>query len=171
MISKKLEKAVNEQINKELFSEYLYLSMAAFFEAQDLDGFANWFHVQTQEEHFHAMKFYKYVIDRGGEIELGALDKPEKDFVSPLKAFEAALKHEQFITKSISDLMDLAIKENDHSLKSFLQWYVDEQVEEEANAEKLIAKLKLIGNDGNGLLNLDKELMTRVFVPPATAAE
>jgi ferritin len=171
MISKKLEKAINEQINKEMFSEYLYLSVAAYFDAQNFDGFANWFHVQTQEEHFHAMKFYRYVIERGGEVELGALAKPEKDFVSPLKAFEAGLAHEQFITKSIGELMDLAIKENDHSLKSFLQWYVDEQVEEEANAEKLIAKLKLIGNDGNGLLNLDKELMARVFVPPAAAAE
>jgi ferritin len=171
MIGKKLEKAINEQINKEFFSEYLYLSMAAYFEAQNLDGFGNWFHVQTQEEHFHAMKLYAYLIDRGGEVELGALAKPEKDFGSPLQAFEAALKHEQFITKSIGEVMDLAIKENDHSLKSFLQWYVDEQVEEEANAEKLIAKLKLIGDDGNGLLNQDTELAARVFVPPAAAAE
>lgn len=170
MISKKLEKAINDQINKELFSEYLYLSIAAYFQAQNLDGFANWFHVQTQEERFHAMKFYTYLLDRGGEIELDKLDKPEKDFKNPTFAFEASLKHEQFITKSINDLMDLAIAENDHSFKSFLQWYVDEQVEEEANAEKLIAKLKLINNDGNGILSLDKELATRVFTPPATGA-
>lgn len=171
MISKKLEKAINEQINKEMFSEYLYLSVAAYFESQNLDGFANWFHVQTQEEHFHAMKFFRYLLDRGGEIELDKIEKPEKDFKNPLYAFQEGLKHEQFITKSIGELMDLAIQENDHSLKSFLQWYVDEQVEEEANAEKLIAKLKLINNDGNGLLSLDKELLTRVFVPPAAAAE
>jgi len=167
MISKKLEKAINEQINKELFSEYLYLSIAAYFQAQNLDGFANWFHVQTQEERFHAMKFFNYLLDRGGEVELGALEKPEKDFKNPLYAYEAALAHEQFITKSINELMDLAIAENDHSFKSFLQWFVDEQVEEEANAEKLIAQLKLINNDGNGLLNLDRELALRVFTPPA----
>jgi ferritin len=170
MISKKLETAINDQINKETFSAYLYLSMAAYFEAQNLDGIANWFYVQTQEEDFHSKKFFQYLLDRGGEIELKAVEKPEKDFKAPLNAFEAALKHEQFITSSINGLMDLAIKENDHSMRSFLQWYVDEQVEEEKNAEMIIAKLKLIGNDGNGLLNLDKELALRVFVPPVAGA-
>lgn len=169
MISKSLNKAINEQINKELFSEYLYLSMSAWFSAQNLDGFANWMSVQAQEEHFHAMKFYNYVLERGGTIELMAIDKPAKEFKSAMNAFKETLTHEQFITKSINELMDLAIKEKDHALRSFLQWYVDEQVEEESNADKLLNQLKMIGDNVHSIFMLDRELATRVYTPPVAA--
>jgi ferritin len=170
MISKTLEKAINKQINKELYSEYLYISMQAWFASKNLDGFANWMAVQGQEEHFHAMKFYNYLIERGGKVELLAIDKPEKEFTKPLKAFQMTLEHEQFITKSINELMDLAIKESDHASKSFLQWYVDEQVEEESNADKILHKLEMINDNAQGLFMLDAELALRVFVPPVTPA-
>lgn len=170
MISKKLEKAINEQINKELYSEYLYISMQAWFADQNLDGFANWMNVQGQEERFHAMKFYNYLIERGGQVELLAIEKPPKEFTKPLNAFKMALEHEKFITKSINDLMDVAIKENDHASKSFLQWYVDEQVEEEANADRIVHKLDMIKDNAQGLFMLDSELGLRVFVPPVTTA-
>ncbi|MBW6514548.1 MAG: ferritin [Candidatus Syntrophosphaera sp.] len=169
MISKKLEKAINEQINKELFSEYLYTSMQAWFAGQNMDGMANWMLAQSQEEHFHAMKFFNYLIERGGKVKLLAIDKPETEFGTPLKAFASALEHEQIITKSINELMDLAIKENDHASRSFLQWYVDEQVEEESNVDNVVQKLKMIGNDMNGIFMLDRELGTRVYTPAPTA--
>ena len=170
MISKTLEKAINQQINKELYSEYLYVSMQAWFADQNLDGFANWMQVQGQEEHFHAMKFFNYLIERGGSVELLAIAKPPKTFTKPLKAFQMALEHEQFISKSINELMDLAIKESDHAAKSFLQWYVDEQVEEEANADRIVHKLELIKDNPQGLYMLDNELAQRVYTPPATTA-
>lgn len=170
MISKKLEKAINEQINKELYSEYLYISMQAWFADQNLDGFANWMNVQGQEERFHAMKFYNYIIERGGQVELLAIEKPPKSFTKPLNAFKMALEHEKFITKSVNDLMDVAIKENDHASKSFLQWYVDEQVEEEANADRIVHKLEMIKDNAQGLFMLDNELAQRVFVPPVATA-
>ncbi|MDZ4121163.1 MAG: ferritin [Candidatus Cloacimonadaceae bacterium] len=167
MISKKLEKAINAQINRELFSEYLYLSMSAWFAQASLDGYANWMAIQAQEEHYHAMKFFNYVIERGGKVILDKIDKPENDFKNPTKAFEMTLKHEQFITKNINDLMDVAISENDHAAKSFLQWYVDEQVEEEATADKLLSQLKMIGDRIEAVLMLDRELAQRVYTPPA----
>ena len=170
MISKTLEKAINQQINKELYSEYLYVSVQAWFADQNLDGFANWMQVQGQEEHFHAMKFFNYLIERGGSVELLAIAKPPKTFTKPLKAFQMALEHEQFITKSINELMDLAIKEKDHASRSFLQWYVDEQVEEEASVDKVIQKLKMVGDNSQGLFMIDNELGTRVYTPPATEA-
>ena len=170
MISKTLNTAINQQINKELYSEYLYVSMQAWFAHQNLDGFANWMQVQGQEEHFHAMKFFNYLIQRGGSVELLAIAKPPKTFTKPLKAFQMALEHEQFITKSINELMDLAIKESDHAAKSFLQWYVDEQVEEEANADRIVHKLELIKDNPQGLYMLDNELGQRVYTPPATTA-
>lgn len=168
MISKTQVKAINAQINRELFSEYLYLSMSAWFAKENLDGFANWMLVQAQEEHFHAMKFFNYVIERGGEVELLAIDKPDKEFKNPLSAFKAALEHEKFITKNINDLMDLAIKEKDHATRSFLQWYVDEQVEEESTADRIVNQLKMIGDQIQGIFMLDRELAQRVFTPPAT---
>lgn len=168
MISKKLQDAINSQINKELHSEYIYLSMAAHFHSNDLEGIANFFTVQTQEEHFHAMKFYNYLLERGGKIELKTIDGPPVDFKSHVDVFEQTLTHEQFITKSINELMDLAIKENDHSLASFLKWYVDEQVEEEATVSRLLGRLKLIDGNGQGLLMLDAELAQRTFTPPVS---
>ncbi len=169
MISKVLQNAINAQINRELFSEYLYLSMSAWFARENLDGFANWMSVQAQEEHFHAMKFFNYLIERGGQVILEQIDKPDSEFEYPLKAFEMTLEHEQFISKNINDLMDIAIQENDHAARSFLQWYVDEQVEEESTADKLLSQLKMIGDRIEGVLMLDRELAQRVYTPPVTA--
>ena len=168
MISKKMQDAINEQINRELFSEYLYISMQAWFAHQNLDGMANWMDAQSKEERFHAMKFYNYLIERGGKVVLKAIEKPATDFGNPLKAFSEALKHEQFISNSINELMDLAIKEKDHASRSFLQWYVDEQVEEESTVDKVIQKLKMVGDNSQGLFMIDNELASRVYTPPAT---
>jgi len=166
MISKKLQNAINKQINKELYSEYLYLSMAAYLESIGLEGFANFFKVQVQEERFHAMKFFDYVNERGGRVILEAIDRPQIEFKSPVEIFEIAYKHEQYVTKLINALMEVAIKENDHAAKSFLNWYIDEQVEEEASMDKILNQLKMIGGKGQGMLMLDKDLATRTFTPP-----
>jgi ferritin len=161
MISRKMEKAINEQINRELYSAYLYLAMSAYAENIGLRGFANWFRVQNTEETGHAMKFFDYIHEQSGRVELGAIDKPPVEFKSPQALFDQSLKHEQFITKSIGELVDLAIKENDHATNNFLQWYVKEQVEEEANAQEIVTKLKMIGASGSGLLYLDAKLAKR----------
>jgi len=165
MISKKLEKAINEQINKELYSEYLYMAMAAYLDANDLEGFANFFKVQGDEERFHAMKLYNHLNERGGRVILKEIEKPEHEFDSVVDIFEKAYKHEQYVTKLINELMDLAIKENDHAAKSLLDWFVDEQVEEEASMQSILNKLKMIGGEGNGMLMLDKEMAARTFTP------
>ncbi|HWQ80869.1 MAG TPA: ferritin [Ignavibacteria bacterium] len=166
MISKKLQDAINSQINKELYSAYFYLAMSAYCKTKDLDGFANFFYVQYQEETFHAMKFYNYLLDRGGDVVLTKIDTPPADFKSPLDVFEKTLEHEQFVTKSINDLLDLSIKENDHASASFLKWYVDEQVEEEATVSRLVNRMKLVGDNVGGLFIVDSELKARVFTPP-----
>jgi len=166
MISKKLQEAINEQINKELYSEYLYSAMRAWFASQTLNGFATWMDVQTREEHAHAMGFYTYLLDRGGKVVLKAIAKPPVDFKDPMNAFKMTLEHEHFITKSINELMDLAVKEKDHAMQSFLKWYVDEQVEEENNDETIIGKLNIIKGRPEGLLFLDNELGQRVYTPP-----
>lgn len=163
MLRKKIEKALNQQINKEMYSAYLYMAMSAFSDFKGLKGFSNWFYVQYQEEMEHAMRIYQYIQGQGGQVELMAVEKPAKDFGSPMDMFEATLKHEQFITKSINDLMDLAITEKDHATQIMLQWFVSEQIEEESNDNEIIAKLKLIGKDGNGLFMVDKDLGARVF--------
>ena len=165
MISEKMEKAFNDQINKELYSEYLYLSMQAYFERLNLKGFVNWFTVQVQEEHAHAMGMYDYVHERGGKVELEAIEKPETDWETPLACFEQVLAHEEFVTSRINALMDVAEEVKDRAL-SFLDWYLKEQVEEEASVGGVLATLKLIGNDPNALLLLDKDLATRTFVAP-----
>jgi ferritin len=170
MISKKLQDAFNAQINKELASEYIYLSMAAYCYEQELDGFANFFMVQTQEEHFHAMKMFNFLTERGGRVLLKPIAGPDTEFSSISDVFKKTLAHEQFITKSINELMDLSLKENDHAASSFLKWFVDEQVEEEANVTKILSKLKIIKGEGQGMLMLDSELAARVFTPPAAGA-
>ncbi len=169
MLSKKIEVALNEQLNKELYSAYLYMSMSAYSTHIGLKGFANWFMVQYQEEMMHAMKFYNYINDQAGQVKLIAIDAPPTEFESPLDMFEKTLKHEQFVTKRINDLVDLAIKEKDHATNIFLQWFITEQIEEEANDNDVIAKLKLVGKKGDALLMLDKELSARVFTPPTTS--
>ena len=166
MIDKEMEKALNEQINNEIFSAYLYLSMSAHSTYLGLKGFANWFMVQYYEEMEHAMKFYDYINARGGKVKLLALKQPESEFDSPMDMFQKTLAHEQFITKCINDLVDLAIEKKDHATQILLQWFVTEQIEEEGNDNEIIAKLKLIGENGNGLLMLDKELGARIYTPP-----
>lgn len=167
MISEKMTKALNEQINKEMYSAFLYMDMSAHCTYVGLNGFANWFMVQYHEEMSHAMKIYDYVNDQGEKIVLDAIEKPPGTFGTPLEMFEATLKHEQFITKSIHGLVDLANKEKDYATQIFLQWFVTEQIEEEANDNEMIAKLKLVGKDGNGLFMIDKELESRAFNPTA----
>ena len=171
MLGKKIEKALNQQINKEMYSAYLYMAMSSFSDFKGLKGFSNWFYVQYQEEMEHAMRIYQYIQGQGGQVELMAVEKPAKDFGSPMDMFEATLKHEQFITKSINDLMDLAITEKDHATQIMLQWFVSEQIEEESNDNEIIDKLKLIGKDGNGLFMVDKDLGTRVFTSELVTEE
>ena len=166
MLSAKLQKELNGQMNNEFYAEYEYLSMAAYFHAMNLDGFANYFHVQSQEEHFHAMKIFHFILNKGGKAELQQIAKPDVAFKSPLAVFEKALSQEKKVTKSINDLMDEAIKENDHAVNSFLRWYVDEQVEEEASAGKALAKIQIIKGQGEGLLILDQEFAQRTFSAP-----
>ena len=166
MISTKMEQAFNDQINKELYSEYLYLAMKTCFVQMNLQGFVNWFDVQVQEEHAHAMGMYNYVHERGGQVELLAIDKPVVEGKTPLEIFEQTLKHEEFVTSRINALMDVAEEVKDRAALSFLDWYLKEQVEEESNVGGLLATLKLIGDDKKALLMLDKDLQARVFNPP-----
>ena len=171
MANDKMIKALNDQINKEMFSSYLYLSMSAYFSGINLSGFANWMYVQSQEETFHAMKIYRYIIERGGKVELGAIEKPQIDWTSPLDAFGAAYEHEQFISDSINKLVDLAMEIRDHATNNFLQWFVKEQVEEEAAADEIVQQLKMMKQHGGNLMMFDRELGSRVFTPPVEAGE
>lgn len=163
MISGKMTTSLNGQINKELYSAYLYLSMSAYSDSIGLKGFANWFYVQYQEETEHAMRIYQYLQEQGESVKLQAIEQPPVEFETALQMFEATLEHEKFITKSINELVDLAIQEKDHATHIFLQWFVTEQVEEEANDNEIIDKLKLIGDQANALFMLDKDLASRAF--------
>ena len=158
MINKNIEGAVNRQINAELYSEYLYLSIASYFESVNLRGFAKWMEAQAVEEQNHAMKFYSYINERGGRVIFDSIAKPPSKWDSPLAVFEETYKHEQKVTAMINDLTDLARAEKDNATEILLQWYVNEQVEEEASASEILEKLKIIGSSGNGLIMLDREL-------------
>lgn len=166
MLNEKMEKEFNEQINKELFSAYLYLDMKSRFSEMNLQGFVNWMDVQVQEEKAHAMGMYDYVLERGGRVELLAIDKPEVEGKTPLEIFEQVLKHEEFVTSRINHLMDVADEVRDRATLSFLDWYLKEQVEEESNVGGVLATLRLIGEDKKALLMLDKDLAARTFVAP-----
>ncbi len=161
MISKKMEEAINKQINEELYSAYLYLSMAAYFAEQNLMGFHHWLFVQYHEELGHAEKFYRYLIERGGQVKLQAIKEPERSWKNPREAFEAVLNHERHITGRINELVDLAESEKDRATFAMLQWFVNEQVEEEANAQEIVAKLEMVGDHKQGLLMIDRELAQR----------
>jgi ferritin len=161
MFSSKVEKAINEQIKNELYSAYLYLSMAAYFDSINLPGFAHWMRVQFAEEQDHAKKFYHFVYERGGRVVLQALDQPPSEWASPLAVFEETLKHEQKVTALIDDLYALAVQENDYASQVFLQWFISEQVEEEANATQIIETLKMVGEKGQALIMLDHQLARR----------
>jgi len=161
MLSKEMEKEINLQINKELYSAYLYMAMAADLEAKNFNGFANFFKAQAQEEVEHAMKFYGYMNERGNRVVLDAIEKPQVEFKDVEQIFELAYKHEQYVTSRIHTLVDLAIKENDHASKTFLDWFVTEQVEEEASMDNFLHKIKMVGSAGHGLLMLDGQAGTR----------
>ena len=164
MLSKKMQDAINKQINEEIFSAYLYLSMSSHFKSVNLQGFANWMYVQYQEEMTHAMKFLNYINERNGKVVLKAIKEPQHSWTSPTTAIADALKHEEYITSTIYNLVTLTDKEKDYATKSMLQWYIDEQVEEEANAQKILDDLKLLGPSKDGLMILDRELGQRTFV-------
>jgi len=161
MLSEAMEKALNAQFNAELYSGYLYLSMAAYFEDVDFSGFAAWMRIQADEELEHGMKFYDYIITRGGRVSIEAIDKPETEWESPLAAFEQALAHEEMVSGLINDLVDLAIEEKDHATNNFLQWFVEEQVEEEENANDNVTKLKLAGDSKPLLFKINEDLGSR----------
>ena len=169
MISKKMESAINEQINKELYSAYYYLSMAAYLENESLDGMASFMKAQAHEEVGHAMKFYAYVNEQGGRVILETIEKPQETFDNPQQIFDLSLKHEKFVTSRIHSLVDLALEEKDHATKAFLDWFVTEQVEEEATMDSIVNKFKLLGGSGQGLLMLDAQLGQR-SAPVATAS-
>ena len=165
MLSKNLENALNEQINAEMYSSYMYLSMAAYIESLGLKGFANWMRVQVQEENAHAMKLYNFVIERGAAVKLKAIDAPPSKWKDILSLFEEVLKHEKKVTSLINNLVDISIKANDHATTNMLQWFINEQVEEEAGVNEILDQLKLIDGKGAGLFMMDKELKLRVFIP------
>ncbi len=166
MPTKRMEEAINDQINFEIFSANIYLSMVSYFESQGLPGFANWMRAQYKEEIFHAMKMFDYVLEAGGRATLTAIDAPPQDWDSPLAAFENALAHEKIVTGRINNLMEVAQEEKDHACQIFLQWFVSEQMEEEATVSDIVNKLKLV-SDGGALFMLDRDLATRVFTEPA----
>jgi ferritin len=169
MLSDDMLQRLNAQFNAEFYSAYLYLSMETYFKSLDLDGFANWMRVQFQEEQMHAFKFFDFVNSRGRRVALASIDGPPKDWDSPEHAFADVYAHEQKVTAMINALATAAAAESDHATGAFLQWFVNEQVEEEETANRILRNLKLIGSDGAGLLVLDRELALRVFVPPPTA--
>jgi len=162
MISQKIQKALNQQLNEEFYSSYFYLSMSAYFESKDLQGFAQWFRLQADEEYAHAMKIFDYVYQIGGEVKLTKIDGPKTNWDTFLEVFQDTFEHEQKVTKSINDLLELSYAEKDHATVNFLQWFVSEQVEEEATAMQNVKKMEMIGEDKAGLFMLDKELGGRV---------
>jgi len=166
MLDKEMAQALNGQINKEMYSAYLYMSMSAYSNQIGLKGFANWFMVQYHEEMFHAMKLYEYVQRQGEDVTLEAIQAPPAEFSSQLDMFTQTLTHERYITSSINELMELATLKKDHATKIFLEWYVTEQVEEEENDNDIIAQLKLIGDNVHALLMLDRELAVRATTIP-----
>lgn len=170
MLTEKMNDALNEQVKWELYSSYLYLSMSAWCAEKGLEGFAQWMRAQAQEELFHATKFYDYILERGGHVVLHAIDSPPSEWENVLAVFEDTLSHEREVTRRINELVDVALEVRDHATNIFLQWFVSEQVEEEANVGTALDKLRLIGGKGEGLFMMDKELGARVFTPPTTGA-
>jgi len=169
MIDERMRTEINRQINAELYSAYLYLSMATYFEDQGLPGFANWMYVQNEEETFHGMKFLHYLVERGGRVDLLAIDEPPREWASPLAVFEHVYEHEQHVTSLINNLVNVAEEIKDRATFNELQWFIAEQVEEEANAEALVNKLRLTKDAPAALFMIDNELATRVFTPPAAS--
>lgn len=169
MLNQKIQDAFNQQINAEIYSSYLYFSMSNYFESQSLKGMANWMKVQAQEEMTHVARFCDFINERGGRVLLSQIEGPKTEWESPLQVFEEALGHEQKVTGLINGLVDLAVSENDHAANTFLQWFVTEQVEEEASVQEVVDNLKLAGDFGGILFMLDKDLGQRAL--PSAAAE
>ena len=161
-ISKKLQDAINAQVQAEFYSAYLYLSMSVYSATKNLKGFAHWLKLQYNEEISHGMKMMNFLLERGGTAKLAKIDAPPTDFGTPLKMFEQVLKHEQHVTALITKLYELSLAEKDYPAQSMLQWYIDEQVEEEANAGEIVAKLEMIPDKSSAIFYLDKELGKRV---------
>jgi ferritin len=161
MLSKKMQDVLNKHLNEEFYSSYLYLSIAAHFEEQNLRGVANWFKIQSQEEYGHAMKFYMFIIQTGGTVTLKQINSPKTSWKNVMEAFKDTLAHEKKITGLIHKLVDTALQSKDYATNNFLQWFVTEQVEEEATVEEIINKLELIGDAKGGLFMLDRELGAR----------
>lgn len=161
MLSKNLQNAINNQINAELYSSYLYLAMASVADSKNFKGIANWFKIQAEEEREHAMRFYNFMVDRGANIVLKAIEQPPTNFKSILEMFEATLEHEKKVTASINKIYELAMKEGDYPTQVMLYWFIDEQVEEEANAMEIIEKIKIVGEKSGSILWIDKELGSR----------
>ena len=171
MLNKEMERALNAQVNAEMYSAYLYLSMSAYFQSKSLGGFASWMRVQAQEEMVHAMKLYDFINERGGRVILELIEAPPTEWGSPLGTMEAVYEHEQKVTGLINELVELALEKHDHATNIFLQWFVSEQVEEEDSANDVVEKIKLMGDARGGLFMLDRELGQRVFTPPAATSE
>ncbi|MCK4605773.1 MAG: ferritin [candidate division Zixibacteria bacterium] len=170
MISRKMQDAMNDQVAAEFYSAHLYLSMSAYLESIDLPGFANWMRIQYQEEVSHGMKMFDYVIERDGRVLVKAIDAPLSEWKSVVSVFEAVYEHEQKVTGLINNLVDIALSEKDHASHIFLQWFVNEQVEEESTAKGIVRQLTMLGDSKAGLFQVDRELAQRVFTPPATTA-
>jgi ferritin len=165
MISKKMAKALNEQLNFELYSSYVYVAMGSWLKSQNLNGFANWMEVQVKEELDHTMKFYQFLHDTGSDVEFQAIPKPKNDYISIEEVFEVTLEHEREVTKRINALIDLALSESDHATNARLQWFITEQIEEEANVLGILQQIRLVKDSPNSLLMLDRELATRNYNP------
>lgn len=170
MISAKVLDAFNKQINAELYSEYLYLSMASHFESESLKGMANWMRIQASEERIHAMKFFEFILDRNGKVTLTQIDAPPTSWKSPLAVFEDAYNHELKVTGLINNLANISLEEKDHASHQFLEWFVNEQVEEESAALAIVDQLKLVGDNGVAIYMIDKELAQRQAAPAGGAA-
>lgn len=170
MISVKMQQALNEQVNKEFYSAYLYLGMSAYCTKIGLPGFAHWMRLQYEEETMHVTKMYDYILDQGGEVHLKSIEEPPKEYGTPLDIFEKTMDHEQFVTRSIHNLMSLAIEESDYATQTFLQWYVTEQVEEESNVQDVLNPLRMVGEDKGGLMMIDQKLAGRA-APAAVPTE
>ncbi len=168
MITKKMETVLNGQINKEFYSAYLYLAMSAYCNTLGLPGAEHWFRMQYDEEVLHMTKMFDYVMQHGGNAHLLQIDEPPKEFGTVLETFEASLAHEQFVTMSINEMLDVAVAEKDHATQAFLQWYITEQVEEESNVDEIIQRLKLAGDNGGALMMIDDKLASRL--PPTPLA-
>jgi ferritin len=169
MITKKMEKALNEQINREFYSAYLYLSMSAYCNRMGHPGGEHWFRMQYDEEVMHMTKMFDYVMQHGGEAHLLQIDEPPREFGSFLDAFVSSLEHEQFVTKCINELLDVAVEEKDHATQGFLQWYIAEQIEEEANVNDIVSRIKMADGNGGALMMIDDKLAQRLPPTPITA--